>query len=643
MLVRNSITACILGLIICVFLAQPGQGRIIYVDDDATGANNGSNWQGAYRFLQDALADAQSGDQIFVAQGIYTPDSNSVEPDGTDDRAATFQLVNNVMIWGGYAGVGEPNSDARDVELYETVLSGDLGENDIKVTDPCHLLTEPTRTDNSYHVVTSLRAVETAMLAGFTITGGNANGPASNNSDIGGGLHNDWGYPGFVDCLITCNSASSDGGAMYNDGIGYPKLVRCTFTNNSAGNDGGAMYNDSHPDLIRCTFHGNRATRNGGAVANGFTSSSFSLCEFDSNLAEGSGGAIFYHWSGGTVAECEFKYNSATWGGGILNTKGGGPFLTNCGFLGNEADYGGGVYNYDGYDPPLVENCTFGHNTARYYGGGMLNWKSNPWLVNCTFVGNSAGWYGGAMNNIHGDNPVVLDNCLLFRNSADKSAGAISSSGSSSTFRNCTLAANTAPQGAALSCITVEDSSESHVDISNCILWDENDEILNTDNSAISIMYSNVRGGWVGEGNLNADPGFVDPDQDNYHLSEGSPSIDAGSNLVVPLAILTDLDGNPRITGNAVDTGAYESRPSSGTREDKFIYLTDFGRGLPENWTVIDGSEGQSDGLTWTSINPRNRRDRSWFGRFMIADSQWAGEVDMDEQLITPSLDCMLI
>jgi len=42
------------------------------------------------------------------------------------DRGATFQLINGVVIKGGYAGAGEHDPDARYIDLYKTVLSGDL-------------------------------------------------------------------------------------------------------------------------------------------------------------------------------------------------------------------------------------------------------------------------------------------------------------------------------------------------------------------------------------------------------------------------------------------------------------------------------------------------------------------------------------
>jgi hypothetical protein len=85
---------------------------VLYVDDDAPGANDGSSWENAYNFLQDALTAADTLPrpvEIRVAQGTYKPDQGAGITPG--DREATFQLVNGVTIKGGYAGFGEPESD----------------------------------------------------------------------------------------------------------------------------------------------------------------------------------------------------------------------------------------------------------------------------------------------------------------------------------------------------------------------------------------------------------------------------------------------------------------------------------------------------------------------------------------------------
>jgi hypothetical protein len=228
----------ILTLIICAILAQSAAGgKTIYVDANATGANNGSSWPDAYRCLQNALADANSSPkpvEIRVAQGIYKPDRGTGITPG--DRYATFQLKSGVAIKGGYAGLNHPNPNTRDIVRYKTILSGDLNSNDIEVTDPCDLSNEPTRDENSYHVVVGSGTDSTAILSGFTVIGGNANDYYYPNN-CGGGIYNYHGSPTLVYCTITYNHAHGydDGGEDGTEGNGGGTDV--TLDNKVNGDD----------------------------------------------------------------------------------------------------------------------------------------------------------------------------------------------------------------------------------------------------------------------------------------------------------------------------------------------------------------------------------------------------------------------
>ena len=67
------------------------------------------------------------------------------------------------------------------------------------------------------------------------------------------------------------------------------------------------------------------------------------------------------------------------------------------------------------------------------------------------------------------------------------------------------------------------------------------------------------------------------------------------------------------------------------------IYETNFDGGLPVGWSIVDGGTSSD---TWTHTNPGSRSSSYWTGTFMIVDSDYAGVVDMNEQLITHSIDC---
>jgi len=619
-------------------------GKIIYVDANATGGNNGSSWADAYIYLQDALADAQLGDQIRVAAGTYKPDQGAGITPG--DRNATFLLINGLTIKGGYAGFGEPDPNFRDPNLYdETILSGDLGNND----GPNFA----NNTENSYHVVTTKTTFPFVTLDGFTITGGNANGLPDSPLGWGGGMYNYWSRPTLTNCTFTANFAQR-GGGMYNDksspiltnctfsgntgndaagmmnASSTPKLTNCTFTGNSAknGGGGGMLNGSSSPNLTGCTFTENSATTCGGGMDNAGSSPKLTNCTFTENSAADCGGGMHnYIGSSPTLTDCMFTRNSAVecgggmrnWkgssptpinctftensagncGGGIDNVENSSPVLTNCTFTSNSASGGAGMRNSTGSSPKLT-NCTFIGNSAVGTGGMLNGENSSPTLTNCTFTGNSGalgggignvnnsspkltncmftgnwGVYGGGILNFTNNDSPVLTNCAFIANWAVTSGGGMNNAGSGTAMTNCTFGWNQSGEGAGLY------NAAGNATLANCILWDPDwsSEIWTHNISAITITYSDVRDGWSGEGNINADPCFVNPDgddgipgneDDNLRLSAGSLCIDAGDNTAVPAGITTDLDGNPRFVDDPntldkgkgkppiVDMGAYE-------------------------------------------------------------------------------------
>ena len=106
-------------LILSIFLSGVARGAVIYVDADATGADDGSSWTDAHTDLQDALAAAGSGDEVWVAEGTYYPTSTST-------RTFSFHLETGVAVYGGFDGT-ETQLSQRDWETNVTVLSGAIG------------------------------------------------------------------------------------------------------------------------------------------------------------------------------------------------------------------------------------------------------------------------------------------------------------------------------------------------------------------------------------------------------------------------------------------------------------------------------------------------------------------------------------
>ena len=122
------------------------------------------------------------------------------------------------------------------------------------------------------------------------------------------------------------------------------------------------------------------------------------------------------------------------------------------------------------------------------------------------------------------------------------------------SITNCTIVGNTTTGSGG----AVYGSATSNVTVTNSILWGNGpDEIYVDAGSTITVSYSDVQGGWTGDGNLNVDPLFFGARNGNLRLLGSSPCIDAGNNAALPRSILMDLDGNPRFADdpNTADTG----------------------------------------------------------------------------------------
>jgi hypothetical protein len=514
----------------------------IYVDADASGVNNGSSWTNAYNYLQDALAVALRDDEIWVAEGTYKPDEGGGKTGG--DRAATFQLIKGVDTYGGFAGT-ESSTDERDWEDNETILSGDIDGNDVHV-DPCDLLDEPSRGENSYHVVNGSGAGPNTIFDGFTVTAGNANGENANR--LGGGIFSDNNCPTVTNCILRGNTGRW-GGGIYNS-YSNPKLNNCTFRGNNAEFDGGGIYNIvSNSTLINCIFSNNT----GGP-----------------NTGYGYGGGISNFYGDQTLIDCTISENIARVGGGVYST-GGYTTATNCTISNNSATGGGGMFN--GYGGLTATNCTFSSNSSKNLGGGLYNFvDSNTIATNCTFSNNSASEFGGGIFNF--SNICTFANCTVSGNSAGTGGGIYIVN--NPTLVNCTFSDNSAESGGGMC------NQDSNPTVTNCIFWGNSassgPEIFNTTSLAPIVTYSDIAGGYPGTGNINADPLFIGPngldgipdtaddEEDNVHLKGYSPCINTGDPSG-DYSGQVDLDRQPRVAYGRVDMGVDEVFPVAGDFE----------------------------------------------------------------------------
>jgi len=174
----------------------------MYVDVNATGANDGSSWTDAFTDFQTALAYGLNyTSEIWIAAGTYTPHANN--------KTVSFNLnKENLTIYGGFDGT-EVNLSDRDLTAnHNTILSGDLNGNDTGVS-----FTAGSRADNSYHVVKINKNYIT--LDGLQINDGHAVEVNTTDSNGGGVLiQQNRTAVAFRNCEFNNNVANSGGAAI---------------------------------------------------------------------------------------------------------------------------------------------------------------------------------------------------------------------------------------------------------------------------------------------------------------------------------------------------------------------------------------------------------------------------------------------
>ncbi|MCB0577756.1 MAG: hypothetical protein KDD10_00400, partial [Phaeodactylibacter sp.] len=251
------------------------QGNIVYVNDDAPGANDGSSWTDAFTDLQDALALANSCPtvtQIWVAAGTYKPTSGT-------DRSISFTMINDVAIYGGFIGT-ETQLSERDWVANATILSGNIGG--------------AGNADNSYRVIDNDFTAgdplnSSAVLDGFTLQGAYADGSFPLN--LGGGMWNSYASPTIRNCIFRNNYAVA-GGGMFNANAA-PTVVNCLFTENTVTAAGAGISNGGGSQLAKitnCTFYGNT----GPNTINNQSNAVFTNCIVWGNDGGISGGVVNY-------------------------------------------------------------------------------------------------------------------------------------------------------------------------------------------------------------------------------------------------------------------------------------------------------------------------------------------------------------
>ncbi|MCP4437754.1 MAG: T9SS type A sorting domain-containing protein [Aureispira sp.] len=351
------------NIIITALLLFAGAAKAqVYVNVNATGANNGSSWTNAYTSILEAMDAALSGDDLWVAQGTYYLHQGGPQGD------SSIWLKTGVNLYGGFIGT-ETTLTQRDWENNATIFDG---------------YNSASGTFSSVHIIVADN-VTNCTLDGFILQHADSyNGHATELDPVACSNASGGGGSGSTSASAVLNCVSSGGGLLINQSD--PVINNCIIRDNLAKKGGGAYIMVSTsvspgtfpaPTFYNCEFSNNLAQKRGGAISlDLYTNPTFTNCRFIGNTCDSKGGAFYLDW------DCD-------------------PVLTNCLLVENFAERGGAMA-IDGSSNPVLTNCTVTNNSALDIGAGLYTGSYNTSLSNANVVtitnsivwGNRAQWGG---------------------------------------------------------------------------------------------------------------------------------------------------------------------------------------------------------------------------------------------------------
>jgi len=379
----------------------------------------------------------------------------------------------------------------------------------------------------------------------MTLRGGMAN--------HGGGIVSGFSCPVLENLTISGNTASAGGGINAEGEARDPlRLIDVDIVNNSGTTGGGISGFQCSMVLNNVEIIGNSSSYKGGGIYWYEVSGFCAQVSITDNTAADFGGGICMRYSVIELEETIITGNTANIGGGI-NGSGYGSTLSNVIISDNTAiENGGGIYLVGGSWE--ITNSTISGNTGTFGGGIYYDMESEPRISHSSIVDNTATAGGGGIY------------CYFW---------------SHGSFENVTMVNNNAPSGSVFYCL------ESNQVMLNSILWNNSQEEIYLDYAEITITYSDIQGGWEGIGNIDLDPLFQDPENEDYQLQPGSPCIDAA-----------DPNSPPDPDGTIADMGAfyYNQVPNPENLE------INLNAGLVQlSWEPVNGASGY---VVYSSTDP---------------------------------------
>jgi parallel beta-helix repeat protein len=588
----GSIALALVGVIALLWLADmPSPARaslanryVAVTGNDAS--NNCTNSGSPCRTIQHAVDVADAGDTVLVATGVYTGVQNRPVPPGYFEPpvsgviAQVVYITKSITLRGGYTtDFSEPPHPEANLTTLDALGDG----RDIVVA-----------------------GIISSTIEGLRLTGGDATGLGGGlgtGAYGGGGVYIISATVTLKNNQVYKNYAW-DGGGIFLHGSTATLSENEVYSNTNRAYGGGVMLYRSHTTLTANVLHHNTASSNlgsGGGVYVHQGSATISGNTIYSNTAQSNGGGIFVNNSHNITLVNNTVLSNTTnagYGGGIDIRQSDNALLSGNTLIANQAySRGGGMYVYQGYDT-LVGN-TILSNTAESGGGVYLvgrevTMTANTVLSNTALMGgglyleyndatlnrNTISFNRATLENGEGggifvyDSDPIMDGNIITFNYADMgggvslyrsspvmkntvvadNTGGIYGSGisirlhSSPNLYHTTIARNHGGDGSGVS-LPFGVGSDCTVALTNTILVSHTVGITVSEGNTVTLagtLWSSNTANWNGAGTINAgapnvynDPLFT---ADGYHISAGSPAIDAG----VLTEVTSDMDGDPR-------------------------------------------------------------------------------------------------
>ena len=281
--------------------------------------------------------------------------------------------------------------------------------------------------------------------------------------------------------------------------------------------------------ITNCRFHNCMTEEYGGAIYARRCDPIIENSRFTECIAD-QGGAIFVKSSDFTIRNCVLKLNAADEGGGLYIDSECQGFAIDTSFQSNLTTVAGGGIMVKNASPALVNVLIF-DNVARM-GGGIYSLSAYPEISTAWISGNQANHIGGGIC-CDDNSEIILTNSLIVLNQAKNGGGLTSASGSDLNIKNCTVTNNASDiQGGGIYCTLAD------LTVENSIVWyNGGGNLIQGEGGSIECRYSDIQGGFAGEGNIDKEPRFVTGLRGTFYLSQksagqnvNSPCVDAGRN-----------------------------------------------------------------------------------------------------------------